>query len=419
MKKIALLIVNCFLLLSSCQSVSKSNDIMIASDLHFLGDEITSKVEKYNPSHMGADGRVQEADDSIVEAIIDVAKEKKPGVLILSGDLVYNGEKQSHIELANKLKDVPKGTQVLVTPGNHDILAYETYSFASGELVKCKNTTPEEFKEIYANHGYNQALTLDTESLSYIYALNDKQWIVMLDSAMYYQNEFNGFTTTGGFILKSTQAWLEEYLIKAQNEGIEVITCMHHNLAIHNDKFTSGYQLYNSEEVINLLTKYHVKLNLSGHLHIQSIMKCIGSNSNEIVDIASNSSIVYGNTYGYIKTDGDYYQYTNEFLPVKWETNFKEYSLNRFIDRYSSMIKNKIDDSFTSDEKEKIVQLVSKANAYYFAGRSNEMKDELTANEELLNRFKTTIENYDNSYYKTYLEDSIDKNNVEIKISKN
>lgn len=419
MKKIALLIVNCLLLLSSCQSVSKSNDIMIASDLHYLGDEITSKVDKYNPSHMGLDGRVQEADDSIVDSIIDVAKEKKPGVLILSGDLAYNGEKQSHIELANKLKAVPKGTQVLVTPGNHDILAYDTYSFTNGELIKCKNTTPEEFKEIYANYGFNQALALDNESLSYIYELNNKQWIVMLDSAMYYQNDFNGFTTTGGFILESTQAWLEEYLIKAQEKGIDVITCMHHNLAIHNDKFTSGYQLYNSEAIINLLTKYHVKLNLSGHLHIQSIMKCVGSNNSEIVDIASNSSIVYGNTYGYVKTDDNYYQYTNEFLPVKWSENFKDYSLNRFIDRYSSMIENKIDESFTIDEKEKIVYLVSKANAYYFAGRTSEMKDELKVNEALLNRFKATIDNYEESYYKTYLDDCIDKNNVEIKISKN
>ena len=106
MKKSLLLIISSLILLSCSQTNVKSNDIMIVSDTHFLGDEITSHTDKYNPINFGLDGRVQEADDAILDAIINTANETKPGVLIISGDLTFNGEKQSHIELSERLKEI-------------------------------------------------------------------------------------------------------------------------------------------------------------------------------------------------------------------------------------------------------------------------------------------------------------------------
>lgn len=417
MKKSLLLIISSLILLSCSQTNVKSNDIMIVSDTHFLGDEITSHTDKYNPINFGLDGRVQEADDAILDAIINTANETKPGVLIISGDLTFNGEKQSHIELSERLKEISNKTQVLVIPGNHDILSCETYSFKDGEMKSCADIDEKEFIQIYHSYGYDQALYKDDNSLSYVYKLNSKQWIFMLDSSMYYQNDFNGFNTVGGYILPDTLSWMENILQKAKEEKISVITCMHHNLALHNERFSYGYRINNYEEVISLLTKYDVKLNLSGHLHIQSINK-VDVNDKEIFDIASNSTSIYGNTYGYLKTDNNRYDYQNNFLNVKWETDFSQYSLNKFIKRYTSRIKDQILKLFSEENADKMCEVLSMINAYYFSGRLSLLKEYLQKNESLINLYKESIEDYDNSYMKTILDDGLTKNNISLVIEK-
>ena len=55
-------------------------------------------------------------------------------MLILSGDLTNNGEKESHIDIAEKLKEIEKnGTAVYVIPGNHE---GENVSFVITEGAK-------------------------------------------------------------------------------------------------------------------------------------------------------------------------------------------------------------------------------------------------------------------------------------------
>ena len=245
MKRKKLLLPLIFLCLSSCNTNETTSfdsgnlldSIMIISDIHFLSDSLTSKLDKYLPEKINSDGRIQEKDDEILDIIIDTANKNNPKAVIITGDLTYNGEKQSHLDLANKLNEINDNIDVLVIPGNHDILSTNSTDFSNDELVFAPNINSDEFKQIYINQGYNGAYSYDEHSLSYIYEVNPNQWILMLDSAMYYNNDLNDANTVGGYILPETITWLETHLKYAQEHNINVISAMHHNLYIHNPLF--------------------------------------------------------------------------------------------------------------------------------------------------------------------------------------
>lgn len=47
-----------------------------------------------------------------------------------------------------------------------------------------EGTSSEEFYQIYHKFGYDQAVSRASDSLSYVYRLDEKYWLMMLDSCM-------------------------------------------------------------------------------------------------------------------------------------------------------------------------------------------------------------------------------------------
>ena len=87
-----------------------------------------------------------------------------------------------------------------------------------------ESVTSEEFREIYADFGYNEAKSGAPDSLSYLVELNDTTWLMMLDTTVCEpENEVYGEIKEG------TLEWMEECLKEAYAEGITVIPVGHHN----------------------------------------------------------------------------------------------------------------------------------------------------------------------------------------------
>jgi 3',5'-cyclic AMP phosphodiesterase CpdA len=104
--------------------IKSGKDIVFytATDLHYLSKGLTDNGEAFNKFISSGDGKQLKYIDEIFNAFTYNIKTTKPDVLIISGDLTNNGEKQSHLDLAKKLKTIEEsGTPVYVIPGNHDI----------------------------------------------------------------------------------------------------------------------------------------------------------------------------------------------------------------------------------------------------------------------------------------------------------
>ena len=333
---------------TSCSAADDSSvSIMIASDTHLLADSLEGD-EVYVKSILTNDGRVQEYDTQLLKALVDKANKLSPAALCITGDLTFNGEKESHRAVAEILSQVNEGTKVLVIPGNHDCYNLKAYTYKDDDPKHIKSITYDDFKEIYASCGYEDAYSYDTESLSYIWELSDKQWLIMLDTTLSSYNDLNGANIVGGLVKDQTMLWLEENLKYASENGIEVITFSHHNLITHNVLFEKGYTLSNADKVLELFKLYGVKLNFSGHLHIQNIQQQDG-----IYDIASGSILDYGNRYGLLEINKDSFVFSREMLKPGGE-DISEYAFNTFCKKY--------------EKRSPVNSLASELNAYYFDG---------------------------------------------------
>ena len=244
--------------------------IMLASDLHYMSSTTHDEGTAFWKMVENDDGKVSQYSDEMIDALLETAVKNHPAALVLSGDITLNGERENHERLAEKLRRVQEaGVPVVVVPGNHDINHEWAATYFGSEKKKAENLhSAADFLEIYHEFGYDQSPNRDPESLSYVYPVDAKHWLLMLDTCQYEpENRVNGR------LKPETLAWLEVHLKVAQENQIEVLPVAHHNLLSESRLYTTDCTLENHDQVTKLLEKYQVPLYISGHLHAQRIKK--------------------------------------------------------------------------------------------------------------------------------------------------
>ncbi len=277
------------------EDISSDVSIMVASDIHFLSKKNTTINSFINRPDYSGDGRIVVYNEELVDAFIDEVLTAKPDVLLLTGDLTIDGSYSNHLELSKKLEQLIKvGITVLVIPGNHDLNNISSCKYLDKTVEPIRQTMAVDFKKIYAKYGYENALIKDSHSLSYAYQLNRNVLFLMLDTCIY--EDGNPYATrSDGVIYQATIPFIEHVLKYANKYHLDVISCTHHNLLTHSTLFDDGFRINNNEEILNLYHKYKVKLNLSGHMHIQHIV-----DEKSLTEILTSSLAVSYNQYGII-----------------------------------------------------------------------------------------------------------------------
>lgn len=240
--------------------------LMLATDLHYMSPETTDYGPAFEQLTKKDDGKVLRYSDQLTDALLEQAAETAPEALILSGDITLNGEKASHLALAEKLRELQQesGVQVLIIPGNHDINNPNAAFYMGMERTAAPGVTPEEFYEIYREFGYDQAISRDEYSLSYMYQLRSDKWLLMLDTCKY-----DPVSRVEGKIGTETYRWIEENLLLAQEQGIQVIPVAHHNLMDESRIYTTECTIDDNWMLIGLLEQFRIPVFFSGHLHLQ------------------------------------------------------------------------------------------------------------------------------------------------------
>ncbi|RRK11220.1 metallophosphoesterase [Lactiplantibacillus garii] len=274
-----------------------SDDHVIAPSLH----DNSVAFRTYAANDAGADLKYSA---TIFQAFIAQALKTKPDVVIVSGDITNNGEKASHEYVAKQLKRLTAAKiRVYVVPGNHDINNPLTRSFKGKHQYEVDGVSPEQFKQIYKQAGYGQAVQTDSNSLSYLVKPSKKTWFLMLNSAIYKSNYQQGSSTVGGGLTDGTLDWVAKIGKEAKKQGATLIPVLHHNTMdhtmIHQD-YTIGY----ADQVRDVFSKAGIKLSLTGHIHAQSI-KHATVNGQSLTDIASGALIIGPHYYGTLKLNQD------------------------------------------------------------------------------------------------------------------
>ena len=335
-----------FLLLLSLLFSIHAVTVVHISDPHYLSSSLFD-YERLRNLMMKSDGKATHIMDKVMDEFVEEMKELKPDAVVITGDLTYNGEKQSHLELRSYLVPLQEeGIKVYVTVGNHDTLT-SPYALLKEGAVETEGTSPMEGEEIWSDFGYGKAEYQDGASSSYLTRIKDDIWLLVLDSN-------NG---SSGSVRQKTLTWMEGAIKAVKAKGGKIICATHQNLFVHNPRYTFGYQINNSSSVLTILNKYGIKLNLSGHLHIQHIKEEKG-----VKEIAAESFADWPLQYGIleIQDDGSYSYCTKE---IQNKDLIEEAQL--IFDASTSYVFSK---SLQGEDMDLMMEVCQKLNREYFRG---------------------------------------------------
>lgn len=395
---IVLIVMLCMLNVSGCTSrnqrtkIKSGKDItfFVTTDVHYLAKELTDGGEAFQKFANSGDGRQLNYVSEIMDGLAYDIKKKKADFLIISGDLTTNGEKESHTELAQKLKDIEAGgTSVFVIPGNHDILNPFARGFKKSDQYKVEYVTEKAFKKIYDDFGYNEAVSRDTSTLSYLAAPSEDLWLLMLDTAQYKSNLTIGQPQLDGQINSETLDWIKKCSDMAKEKHAQIIAVLHHNLLDHSETLKEGYTLNNNKEVLQVFESCGIQLALSGHTHIQDI-KSYNKEENVIHDVVTASVLVYPQKYGVIKFSPlEGYDYNTNRVDVEGYArekgltdknliNFKDYSEAYFKkNAYEAAYKRLLMGDYDIEQAEIMAETSALIRTKYFEGSGNFNREEI------------------------------------------
>lgn len=277
MKK-ALSIVLALVMVFSLFSVAVSAEsdeliITVANDLHYnlnaslVATKRNSIDEDF--AHINSSCRLVNESVAIIKAFLEKAGESETDIVILPGDFTETGSVEENMLFAALLSEFEAkyNKQVYVTPGNHDLY----------------KTTLDEFRTIYAQFGYAEAIERDTASASYTVDLEGDYRLISIDSCVPGESP-HGFDD-------ARIAWVTAQGEKAKADGKKLIAMMHHNLIPH---FVFGTKIHpgaivtsDGNAYADAFAKAGIKYVFTGHTHDHDIASYTAADGTVIYDVVT------------------------------------------------------------------------------------------------------------------------------------
>ncbi|MBO5396895.1 MAG: metallophosphoesterase [Clostridia bacterium] len=290
MKKILSIILSAALIFSvfSVMSFADENEadlgFAVASDLHYnVPEEELTKTNDHEIFWYASRRAAMDNESGLIidELLRQCGEDDSVEYLLIPGDLADNGRRifQEHYDVAEKLKafEEATGKPVYVIPGNHD------YGQGEGDF------NIDNFKDVYGDFGYNDALSVVEGNGSYTANLGDKYRLIALDSNDPSKSTEDGMTT-------DKVTWVLKEAKKAKEDGRYPILMMHHNLLDHLPMqriISRNFIIRFHYSTATLFADAGIKLVFTGHEHCSDTTSLTTPLGNVIYDFANTALSMY------------------------------------------------------------------------------------------------------------------------------
>lgn len=259
-------------------TVAADTHYQCAEDLGEPSDQYTAyMLEPELYGYASTQGQMPYESEAIVSAMLDAFVSSDSPYLLIAGDLTC-GKRASHLRFAQLLRRAEErsGKQIFVIIGNHDCDAESSENGIS----------MEEFREIYAEFGYTEAIACHADSASYAVDLGKTHRLLAIDSCVYGEDE--------GKISASVFRFIREQTAKATQDGRTPIAMMHHSLLPHYElqPMIRFYRYY-----ARWFADHGLQTVLTGHIHANDIASAVSDRGNTLYDIQTGALIASPNTY--------------------------------------------------------------------------------------------------------------------------
>lgn len=286
----------------------------ILSDPHYYPESLTgNNCEEYR-EFCSYNTKMYSQSDAMVKAALDTMLIRNPELkyVLVPGDLTKDGELEGHRAIAELFREYEEkyGIEFLVTTGNHDINQANSSTFENGKEEFTQTATADDFREIYADFGYDLAFAEYASKgdnvrgqLSYAADLQDSEGnetfrLISVDSCIYSFDEPS--KETEGEITDDTLMWIKALTDEAYAEGKTPLIMMHHSIAPHMNLEISLFQpflLNDYLDVAETLASWGIDYVFTGHLHTNDIASVVNDDGQVIYDIETSSVSDFPCTY--------------------------------------------------------------------------------------------------------------------------
>lgn len=293
---LALVLLTTFFTACEKQKEINANKIGIFSDPHYYNPVLGTEGEAFN-TYLAYDRKLLAESNALMQKFTETAVDSDWGILLVAGDLTKDGEKISHEKLADYFREIEdSGTKVYVINGNHDVNNGESNSYNGNQVNRVENITENDFKNIYADFGYNEALATDTNSLSYVVEPVKGLIVIAMDSCRHKENQENHHSVTAGAFSPETYNWIIKQIDINVAKGKTVVGMMHHGIVEHHPSqsiYFNEYLVNNFNSISESFANHGMKVVFTGHYHAQDISVKTTSSDNKIYDVQTGSLVTY------------------------------------------------------------------------------------------------------------------------------
>lgn len=365
-----------FLLLSFLGFASEPIKIVVISDTHFLSEKLAEN-ESDKGNYEQRTGRNMVILHEVLDSVFADIVAQKPDFVFVSGDITNHGERQSHLDFAEKLKMLQKhGIQTFVIPGNHDVNVPDSKQYTENEVLPTPTVSASEFSEIYRDFGYSSALKRDTASLSYLAPLNAETWLLCIDSNRW--KEYKTSSISAGRILPETLSWALDILREAKEKNITVLAMMHHGLVEHlpyQATFFADYLIAEPQKTAQILADAGLQVVFTGHFHANDITQFTSAAGNTVFDVETGSLSQYPFPYRVLRLNGKKLDIDTKFVEsVSALPNLQEVYRDKLEDFALKSIGPKlgrIGIPLSNDTREALTRLLAHISVLHARGDEN------------------------------------------------
>ena len=264
----------------------------VLTDTHYLSKKMWEESEHINSREKGDQIAIKSTPEILRSFFSKILQDKESEYVVITGDLINNGDLISHQDFIEELKVLTDGgKKVFVTCATHDYagLGDDENIFAPVIYTKdgCKPSErvyKTELPGLYFDYGHKYADSIDEESGSYSVLLGEGIRLIAI-----YDNG-NGRSHCGLF--DKGFMWLENELKKANMNGEWVIPVVHHPVIppwpIYKD--IAEFELFGGyKKISEMLCEYNVKAIFTGHTHIHGIKKYEDDKGRYFYDITTSA----------------------------------------------------------------------------------------------------------------------------------
>ena len=277
--------------------------LMVAADTHFQceadlgepGDVYTEyMLDPETFGYASTQGQMNYESEAILAEMLDGFASSEAEYLLIAGDLTC-GKRASHLAFAEYLHKAEQesGKQIFVIVGNHDCAAE-----SSEDRISMK-----EFREIYADFGYDEALSRHERSASYTVDLDDDHRLIAIDSCVYGEDEGK----LGGSVFR----WIKEQVKQAGRDGKKLVAMMHHSLLPH---YELQPMITNWRYYAGWFADHGINTVLTGHIHANDISSTVSDRGKTLYDIQTGALISSPNTYRILTMNGGSIEVESRFI---------------------------------------------------------------------------------------------------------